>query len=272
MDITPPVLTDEEIAAKALPGETWAMARARVQGKATSDYLKQRKAPGQGKQPCANGRCGFYCAPPAVFCDDCAADAHRPCQPDGVPLLILQHSSSHYGPRTYENAKSCALTAAFAVDFGTAGERLTHKAAGQKYVGISVTDEPIAAARQLYKALRYHDAHTLNIAGNGIYTLAKHGWSQAEMDAWLYEVLKTVCEHWKVDVVRSGGQTGVDLAGLAAAYALGISAIGLLPRGYLQRSADGVDREQTEQFISTEIRSAAAALRQNNWDPRSQQG
>lgn len=45
-------------------------------------------------------------------------------------LTILEHKSSSYAPRTYENAAKADVTIAIAVDYNTAGERLTHKAAG----------------------------------------------------------------------------------------------------------------------------------------------
>lgn len=49
-------------------------------------------------------------------------------------LIIKESTSSKYTPRTYYNAKSADLTVAFAVDFSTAGERCTHKAAGANIV------------------------------------------------------------------------------------------------------------------------------------------
>ena len=51
-------------------------------------------------------------------------------------MKIIENKSSSYAPRTFANAKSADLTIAFAIDFGTAGEQLTKKAAGQRYVAV----------------------------------------------------------------------------------------------------------------------------------------
>ncbi|MCC7544662.1 MAG: hypothetical protein IT506_04145 [Aquabacterium sp.] len=175
-------------------------------------------------------------------------------------LELLEHSSPNYSPRTWANAKGADLTVAFAVDFTTAGEKLTHKAAGERYVGIDLALDPIQAARTLYRALRDHDAHTLNVAGNGIYTLAKHGWTQESVDAHVFAVLAKVHEHWPIRHVRSGGQTGVDMAGVTAAHALGIDALALLPKGFIQRGTDKVDRQLTGQEIRETIYERSAQL------------
>ena len=160
-------------------------------------------------------------------------------------LTIQAHPSSSYAPRTYINAQQADLTVAFAVDYSTAGERLTHKAAKGRYVAIPLGGDPIEAARSLYRALRHHKARSLNVAGNGIYTLAKAGWTQEAVNKWVYQVLAQTSAHWPLEAVRSGGQTGVDLAGVVAAHALGLDALALLPAGYLQRHEDKVDRSRT---------------------------
>lgn len=170
---------------------------------------------------------------------------------------IHEHSSPKYGPRTFVNAKSADLTVAFAVDFTTAGERLTHRAAANCYVGIPMALPAIEAARELYRALKRTGACRLNIAGNGIYTLQQHGWQQDQVNAWLYAVLAPVQQHWGLAHVRSGGQTGVDMAGVVAAYALGVDVTLLLPRGYIQRGADKCDRTHTRKEITHQLQRAA---------------
>lgn len=175
-------------------------------------------------------------------------------------LDIQQHNSQSYSPRTFANAAGAEWTVAFASDFTTSGERLTKKAAGARYVPINIGGDPVAAARVLYKALRASNARSLNVAGNGIYTLSKDGWSQLGVNRWVYQVLAKVHEHWPLNSIRSGGQTGVDIAGVAAAYALGIAALALFPKGYLQRGTDKVDREHTEPEIRALILGLAADL------------
>ena len=176
-------------------------------------------------------------------------------------LTVQEHTSSSYAPRTYANALNADLTVAFAVDFTTAGERLTHKAAQARYHAIPLAGEPIVAARSLYRAMRLHNARTLNIAGNGIYTLSQVGsWSQESVNQWVFAVLQKVAAHWPLTHVRSGGQTGVDIAGVAAAHALGLDALALLPRGYRQRHTDKRDREHSQAEIHAQIEHYAKQL------------
>lgn len=175
-------------------------------------------------------------------------------------LILLEHASPKYGPRTAVNAKEADLTVAFAVDFGTFGEKLTHKVAGERYVGIPLLESPLDAARLLYRALRHFDAHVLNVAGNGIYTLAQHGWTQERANRYVHAVIAKVHEHWPLRAIRSGGQTGIDVAGLIAAVALDIPATGLLPNGFLQRGTDKVDRRMGDIAVRKQIEDGAAVL------------
>lgn len=177
-----------------------------------------------------------------------------------MTLNVQAHLSASYAPRTYANADAADLTVAFAVDFNTAGERLTRKAAKERYIAIPFGGDTVEAARALYRALRQHDAHVLNIAGNGIYTLSHAGRDQSAVNAWVYAVLAKVAAHWPLTFVRSGGQTGVDIAGVAAAHALGIEAMALLPKGYLQRGTDKIDRQNTGFAIRGQIEGYAREL------------
>jgi hypothetical protein len=179
---------------------------------------------------------------------------------EGVMLRIYAHSKASYAARTRYNAEMSDLTAAFALDFTTSGELLTKRAAGDKLVEIPLTVEWIEAARVLWKALYHRDAHTLNIAGNGLSTLALHGWSQGRINAFVYMVVAKVAEHWSITNIVSGGQTGADIAGLVAAVALQIPAIGTLPHGFRQRDEQGNDHCHTEKTIRNQIGRGVAAL------------
>ena len=181
-----------------------------------------------------------------------------------APLEVNEHASGSYPPRTRENASKAALTAAFAVDFDTHGERLTRRAAGARYVAISLDLAPIEAARLLYAALRRLQARTLNVAGNSLATLIAHGWTQARADKFVFEVLSLCTKHWTLESIRSGGQTGIDLAGVTAACALGIPAIALLPKGFLQRGADNKDFTQDAQSIRRQIEAGVDRLKCND--------
>lgn len=70
-------------------------------------------------------------------------------------LHIAQHKSSSYAPRTYANA-SQGVTLAVAVDFNTAGERLTTKAADGKILHVDADQlqtgllDPLDVSRNLW--------------------------------------------------------------------------------------------------------------------------
>lgn len=174
-------------------------------------------------------------------------------------INILEHKSSSYAPRTWHNAAQ-GVTLAIAVDFSTAGEKLTTKAAGDKIVHLDSNffgTSWIHAARALYKMLKDNDCRVVNVAGNGIYTYSKHGFDQQSVNHMVEVLLKRVHEHWKLDHVVSGGQTGADLAGLIAAAKLDIDCTGMWPKGYKMRFEDGIDRYHTPEQIMAIINQYA---------------
>lgn len=158
-------------------------------------------------------------------------------------LTLRAHRSPTYPPRTFENAGGADLTAAFALDFSTAGEKLTRKAANGRYAALPLENPAVDNARLLFAALRERavERPTLNIAGNGIYSLAPLGWDQDRVNAYMHAVLSLVHTHWPLGRVVSGGQTGIDWAGAVAATALRIPAAMTFPAGFLQRGLDNRD-------------------------------
>lgn len=170
-------------------------------------------------------------------------------------LTLKQSNSEKYSPRTYHNAKSADVTVAFAVDLKTAGELLTHKAAGDKYIGFLLTDESdtISIAGQLYKKLKNSSAQSLNVAGNGMYTLSAHGCSQDFINLFVYKVIEKVHEHYPIGKIYTGGQTGVDMAGAIAGIKLGIPVEITFPKGFIQRFENKIDIAQTEQDILNQV-------------------
>jgi len=174
-------------------------------------------------------------------------------------LIIKESTSSKYTPRTYYNAKSADLTVAFAVDFSTAGERCTHKAAGANIVQLKIwkdmSDEYLLNhARVLWRHCKNVNLKSLNVAGNGIYTFSKHMIFQPEVDSVVFRIISKVHEYWKFDKIYSGGQTGADLAGAKAGYKLGIETEVTLPKGYVQRFTDGIDYSLSKEIIERQIR------------------
>lgn len=167
-------------------------------------------------------------------------------------INLREHSSSSYSPRTWHNAAQ-GVTLALAVDFNTAGERLTTKAAAKNGIvhinAKTFANDWIKGARALYTMLKEKDCRTVNVAGNGIYTYDKHGFTQEGVNHMVHVILKQVHEHWPLDHVVSGGQSGADIAGLIAAAHLDIDCTGLWPKGYKMRFENGVDVNHTQQQI-----------------------
>jgi hypothetical protein len=180
---------------------------------------------------------------------------------EALPALRLQaHKEYSYVPRTRENAHGADVTVAFAVDFTTAGERLTKREAGPRYIDIPFGSDVSVAAASLAAFLVQRNGSTLNVAGNGIYTFAEHGVTQEHINAWVYEVLARVRRAVKLTYIRSGGQTGADQAGLVAALALGVPALGHFPKSFRRRNSKGVETQSTADAILAELDEQAAAL------------
>lgn len=180
----------------------------------------------------------------------------------------VTESTGGYAQRTKENAEWSDVTLALAADFNTAGERLTKKVAGNKYIGekIVLTTEggtnlnyPVnyypETARRLLDQIENQGLPKnnvkLNIAGNGIYTLSSFGLTQEKLNDWVTTVIGELQKLGvTVSEIRSGGQTGVDEAGIIAAQRLGIPASVHAPKGFLFRTADKKDIADKSAFES----------------------
>lgn len=170
-------------------------------------------------------------------------------------IEILEHKSSSYATRTWANAANADVTIALAVDYSTAGEKLTHKAAGEKYLKCNLQESSVVNARNLWLRINKIERPTINVAGNGVYTLCKHGWNQDEINYYVYAMLGLLHEHHHLGKIISGGQTGVDIAGGWAAAKLGIDCTLTLPKGFIQRREDGKDVTHTREEIMWQLRS-----------------
>lgn len=175
-------------------------------------------------------------------------------------MKVVEHSSESYAPRTYHNAKTAQLTVAFANDFSTAGEKLTKKAAGDRYVAIYIGEDVTESARTLFKHCRLHNTKILNVAGNGIYSINS---TQRELNKWVHDIIALVHKHWKLEQIISGGQTGVDVAGGIAGEILGLNPIMTLPKGFKQRGKDHKDFAQTEEELLSKLAVQADELRED---------
>jgi len=216
---------------------------------ALSQSLKELDARGKVEGPGASAR-------PASWGEQLADP--------NAPIQVREHKGSGYAARTRENANAAGATVAIAADFTTPGEKLTASAAGNSLLQIDINTKPQDAGRQLAEHMRKLGADTLNVAGNGIYTLAVHGFDQARVNKVVHDILAVANKIWPIKGIVSGGQTGVDIAGAVAAKVLGIPATITLPKGYRQRGVDGVDANHTRAQIGAQILDGAKAL---GWQP-----
>lgn len=177
---------------------------------------------------------------------------------------FCEHSSPYYTGRTGLNARGADLTVACAADYSTAGERLTERLAEERgkerYLRLPLYLDPDEAAERLIERMEQTGARSLNIAGNGVYTLHEKGWSQERLDAWMAETLRLAHQRAPLSFVLSGGQTGADFSGAVAAAALGVPAVITLPKGFIQRGLNGFDAPQRPEDLAERLRLAVEAL------------
>ena len=152
-----------------------------------------------------------------------------------TPIRFIEGTGS-YAHRTRANAQWADLTVAIAVDLNTSGEQLTRESAGDRYLGLTIPNGLRIGEDRLVKTAIAHGIKTadwinenvinpdgvkINIAGNGMRTLAKNGISQETVDYFMGIFVKALYD--KLDAydfpimeVRSGGQTGIDEAAIKA--------------------------------------------------------
>ncbi len=174
---------------------------------------------------------------------------------DMQDINFQEEPTSGYRNRTIKNASADA-TIALAVDFNSAGERLTKSSVlnqGKKYISVDANSLNISEERvnNIVNALNKVNAKTLNIAGNGIYTM-KGKYTQEQLDEFTFQLLSAVLNSPKlknkIESIRSGGQTGFDEAGAKAGIRLGLPTTVLAPKGWLFRNSSGADIGNEQQF------------------------
>ena len=178
-------------------------------------------------------------------------------------------SSGDYPVRTKENITWSDITLSFSADETTPGERLTEREAVNqgKYYDEYISDN--IAITDIKRRVRNfiislgndqsygHKGKTLpkeniklNIAGNGIYDLKKYNIIQEDLNDYVTEYLKELmAQGVTISEIRSGGQTGVDEAGIIAAQRLGIKWSVNAPKGWKFRDINGKDISDKKQFL-----------------------
>jgi hypothetical protein len=156
-------------------------------------------------------------------------------------ILFENTESDGYTERTKRNADETDATLAFAYDFSTAGEVLTKKVAKNKYLDINLNKTVLI--KRVVDHLNILNAKSINIAGNGVYTLSPYKMNQNKIDAKILRLLREVVNHPdlknKITSIRTGGQTGVDEAGAKAGRTLGITTHVLMPLNFLAKNEKG---------------------------------
>lgn len=176
--------------------------------------------------------------------------------PEGkkVDTKFSTSGNNSYPSRTRENADWSDITIALAQDFNTAGEKLTKNAAKDKYVSSILStgsNNASEIAENLYNQIKAKgkvDNLKINIAGNGIYSMSQNQAYYNDLVTQILEELQnkgvTIAE------IRSGGQTGIDEAGIIAAQRLGIPSEVHSTANFMFRDKSGKDISDEQAFKS----------------------
>jgi len=192
-------------------------------------------------------------------------------------INFQEEQSSGYVERTKKNASADA-TIHLGIDFTTAGEKLTKSSVqnqGKQYISLDVNNFSITPERvdKIVDMLNSVNAKTLNIAGNGIYTM-KGKYTQQQVDDFTYDLLNQVLNSPKLTnkivSIRSGGQTGFDEAGAKAGIKLGIPTLVLAPKGWAFRPINNIDistatTKDAEQQFKARFNSVKPTINNNQY-------
>lgn len=155
-------------------------------------------------------------------------------------LVVIEDPSTSYVPRTYRNA-TADVTLILAHDLFTAGEICTQKAVkDSKGLYLNLVGSNLSLLVDEIYSLNKRNI-TINVAGNGIKTWEKANVTQSKVDNFILESLTILKSYLEgrgitIDLIRSGGQTGTDEAGIKAALKLNIPALIVCPNGYRFRT------------------------------------
>ena len=195
---------------------------------------------------------------------------------DGNPETIskvngvaVTESTGDYPQRTKENAEWSDITLDLTEsDKGSGGRNeLTKRVAGDKYIHFKLTDEGDNTydADEILAAIKEAGLPTenikLNIAGSEI------GKLKSDQERYNEEVTRLLKGLQGLGVtiseIRSGGQTGIDEAGIIAAQRLGIKASIHAPKGFKFRGVDGKDVSNKQKFLARFEKKAISSELQN---------
>jgi hypothetical protein len=186
-------------------------------------------------------------------------------------LVVSESSASDWPTRTKRNVDAADVTIAMAHDYSTGGERLTKRLAESRGYSrfIEFAGSIDNFAKNIVAGLTNTRGTSINVAGNGIYTWKLGGKTQEQVNQMMFDTLSRVKEMYpNLRTIITGGQTGSDIAGAIAGRALGLNVDVHMPKGFLQKNADGKTVSNTKEGITKYIEEAAKALRQDSSNPR----
>lgn len=172
-----------------------------------------------------------------------------------MQFILEEDRDGGYQARTEINAREADVTIAIAVNFNSPGEKLTKqfvKKYNRLYIPVSpygdITEKAVKIVALINETFENKNVPiTLNIAGNGIATL-NGSLTQEQCDDFTYNLLFLIKNNVnlkpKIKMIRSGGQTGFDEAGIKAGLKLKIDTVAYFPKGYRIKDLDG-DKTQT---------------------------
>lgn len=203
-----------------------------------------------------------------------ALPGQKPAPKRATPTLSVVEMPTSYAGRTQHNADQAEVTAAFAINNESTGERQTARAAGDKLVQWD-GGKLSGFAQAITSKLQERQGTSLNVAGNGMVRWAERGYDQEKVTKAMFSVLRKVKEeHPALERVVTGGQTGSDIAGAIAARALGLTVEVNMPKGFKQLVPGGtfgktVNRTQAEveSYIENEAKKLLAKPQETMANP-----
>lgn len=157
-------------------------------------------------------------------------------------ITFIEHNHTGYALRTRVNAESAPATLAFATNWQSPGMILTRKCCyGKPFIKVDLNEYQRLWKADIQRIIDELNGITdLNIAGNSMPSL-RGKYTQEGINAAVYDVLDKIHGVTPITHIRSGGQGGVDLAGLLWADDNNVPAICLAPKGWMFRLDDGRD-------------------------------
>lgn len=154
--------------------------------------------------------------------------------------------SNDYPSRTKANIDWADVVLHMATNFLTAGEKLTKNHAGNKRIEIDMNGTTVGnIVNTIIENIEKQGLPTknikLNIAGNGIYSFPENI-TQENIDNFVGNIIqKLLISGITISEIRSGGQTGIDEAGIKAAQKLNIPWKVVATSDYAFREKDNND-------------------------------